>query len=176
MKRVICIICMMILISGCANQREAGIYQDLGLHFDELNNLCLVTKTQVDRNDKLDVYVNNKLAARELENNDMALVIGNRDYVTTRKSTTNRRYKNYTGNTWDHVNEELSQGRRIIYDFKKKDNTPIEGRVIIALFDSGNNFVAAKTFKMSNKKKQRFNWLYNDDYCYACTTVLAYKK
>ena len=176
MKRVISIICMMILISGCANQREAGIYQDIGLHFDELNNLCLVTKTQVDRNDKLDVYVNNKLAARELENNDMALVIGNRDYVTTRKSTTNRRYKNYTEDVWHHVNEELSQGRRIIYDFKKKDNTPIEGKVIIALFDSGNNFVAAKTFKMSNKKKQRFNWLYIDHYSYARATALAYKK
>ena len=53
--------------------------------------------------------------------------------------------------------------------------TPL-GTVLLALFDSGENFIDAKTYFLSNKKKQRFEWVYTEPYCYAEVTVLAYKE
>lgn len=176
MKKWVGLLCLGLILSGCSNQREAERHHDIGLHFNELNNLYLVTKIQDNKHEALDVYVNNKKVVSELENNDMALVASDRDYITTRPSTTHRRYKNFNGYLHDHANEDLEEGKMIVYDFKKKDQTRIVGKVLIALFDSGENFIEAKTFSLTNAKKQRFKWVYTRPYCYAEVTVLAYKK
>ena len=71
---------------------------------------------------------------------------------------------------------DLEEGRMIIYDFEKNDNQKIKGTVLLALFDSGENFIDAKTYFLTNEKKQRFEWVYTEPYCYAEVTVLAYKE
>ena len=120
--------------------------------------------------------MNNKKVVSELHDEEMALVVSNRDYITTRKSTTHNRYMNYSDYLCHHTNDDLEAGRMIIYDFEKNDNQKIKGTVLLALFDSGENFIDAKTYFLSNKKKQRFEWVYTEPYCYAEVTVLAYKE
>ena len=89
--------------------------------------------------------MNNKKVVSELHDEEMALVVSNRDYITTRKSTTHNRYMNYSDYLRHHTNDDLEEGRMIIYDFEKNDNQKIKGTVLLALFDSGENFIDAKT-------------------------------
>ena len=166
-----------LLLSGCSTQKEIQKNHSTGLYFNELNNLCLVAKVKLydTKDEAIDVYVNNKKVVSELHDEEMALVVSNRDYITTRKSTTHNRYMNYSDYLCHHTNDDLEAGRMIIYDFEKNDNQKIKGTVLLALFDSGENFIDAKTYFLSNKKKQRFEWVYTEPYCYAEVTVLAYK-
>lgn len=177
MKMLTVIICLALLLSGCSTQKEIQKNHSTGLYFNELNNLCLVTKVKLydTKDEAIDVYVNNKKVVSELHDEEMALVVSNRDYITTRKSTTHNRYMNYSDYLCHHTNDDLEAGRMIIYDFEKNDNQKIKGTVLLALFDSGENFIDAKTYFLSNEQKQRFEWVYTEPYCYAEVTVLAYK-
>ena len=93
MKTLTVIICLALLLSGCSTQREVQKNHSTGLYFNELNNLCLVTKVKLydTKDEAIDVYVNNKKVVSELHDEEMALVVSNRDYITTRKSTTHNR-------------------------------------------------------------------------------------
>lgn len=177
MKTLTVIICLALLLSGCSTQKEIQKNHSTGLYFNELNNLCLVTKVKLydTKDEAIDVYVNNKKVVSELHDEEIALVVSNRDYITTKKSSTHNRYMNYSDYLRHHTNDDLEEGRMIIYDFEKNDNQKIKGTVLLALFDSGENFIDAKTYFLSNEKKQRFEWVYTEPYCYAEVTVLAYE-
>ena len=47
MKTLTVIICLSLLLSGCSTQREVQKNHSTGLYFNELNNLCLVTKVKL---------------------------------------------------------------------------------------------------------------------------------